>query len=93
MFIQNRGFFPRQLQSLSIVYYQNSALHLAAQEGRTNAVSFLLDSECALKLNHDSRMAMDFAIANANKDVALAMVANDRYVILYSINFEVKYSK
>ena len=60
------------------ILYQNTALHLAAQEGRTNAVSFLLDSDADLELNNDGEMAMDFAIVNVNKEVAMAMVSNDR---------------
>ncbi len=57
---------------------QNTALHLAAQEGQTNAVSFLLDSDADLKVNNEGFMAMDFAIASVNKEVALAIVSNDR---------------
>ncbi|XP_072018043.1 transient receptor potential cation channel subfamily A member 1-like [Amphiura filiformis] len=57
----------------------NTALHLAAQEGRTNAVSFLLNSDSELKVNNDGYMAMDFAIATSNKEVALAVVSNERW--------------
>nr|BAX76612.1 transient receptor potential cation channel subfamily A member 1 [Patiria pectinifera] len=58
---------------------ENTALHLAAVEGKANAVVFLLDHGAEVKRNKNNQTVMDVTIEAHNKDVALAIIAHERW--------------
>ncbi|XP_071478085.1 transient receptor potential cation channel subfamily A member 1-like [Diadema antillarum] len=57
----------------------NTALHLAARAGQAAVVTFLLDSEANLLRNNNDQSCMEVAIECRNKDVAMAIVMNERW--------------
>ncbi|XP_022093376.1 transient receptor potential cation channel subfamily A member 1-like [Acanthaster planci] len=58
---------------------ENTALHLAAIEGKVNAVVFLLNHGAEIKRNKKNQTVMDVTIESQNKDVALAITAHERW--------------
>ena len=60
--------------------FQNTALHLAADEGHVSAVTMLMTSGAEFKMNHNGERFFDMAIRKEHKDVCVAIVSHERYV-------------
>lgn len=56
---------------------QNTPLHLAAMENRSNAISLLLSLDCKLFYNKLDMSAIDYAIHYKYQEAALAMVTHE----------------
>jgi transient receptor potential cation channel subfamily A protein 1 len=57
---------------------QNTALHLAAREGHAAAVTLLLGRGAQMTLNKSDASFLHEAVLNGRKDVAFAVIHNER---------------
>jgi len=56
------------------VFFQNTALHIAARAGHVSAVGLLLDLNASFVRNNEGSTCFTEAIINQNREVALAIV-------------------
>lgn len=68
--------------SCHVLIHQNSALHVAAREGRTAAVKLLMNRGAELSLNKTETSFLHEALQNGRKDVVNAVIDSDRYIII-----------
>lgn len=59
-------------------FQQNTALQVAACAGRVNVVTFLLDRKTAITKNNLGISVFRMAIESRHRDVAMAIIMNDR---------------
>lgn len=57
---------------------QNTALHLAAEEGHVSAVTMLMTSGAEFLRNKEGDHFLDLAIKREHKDACVAIVSHDR---------------
>ena len=57
---------------------QNTALHLAADEGHVSAVAMLLTSGAEIAPNKTGERFFDLAIRREHKDVCVAIISHER---------------
>ena len=57
---------------------QDTALHAAAQNGHSTAMTLLLTLGAVITKNNDDRSFFDYILDNQQAEAALAIVAHDR---------------
>ncbi len=63
----------------AIFIAQNTALHVAADEGHVSAVTMLMTSGAEFKKNRAGERFLDLAIRKEHKDVCVAIISHERY--------------
>lgn len=63
---------------LNFGHYQDTALHVAAKEGKTTCVELLLSLGAKLMPNKDGKSFFDLSIEAQDSDVAMAIVRHER---------------
>lgn len=64
---------------LSLSLQQNTALHLAAQEGHSNVIEYLLTSGAEFKINKQQQTFMDMAIKHKQQTALMTVLTHERY--------------
>lgn len=70
-----------RLENLTFVFFQNTALNLAAIAGNAPIVTYLLSvKDQKILMNSYNQNVLDLAVEATKEDVAMAIAEHDRYL-------------